>query len=376
MTVKEDTECSRALFAALAAVAVRDRGVGACGRSRADHDRLGVRREGRTWRRSTARRWPRPRSASSRSTPRAASTGASSRSSPATRRATTPAKAKSCAAGLIGQGADIMFVTCDVDFATPVVRRRSTRGMLAVAPCIGTDQMGPKRFGAKGKLAFSFGNVAQDEGAAMAEYAYKRRAGRRRRLATNNAARLLQERRPGVREPLHAARRQDRRRRRATRRAQNDVGNAVTPAQRRQGRRDRDVDRRSASCRRSSSGLRSLGNNTPILNSWAGDGTYWVHEEPEGDELLRRHLRLDRSATTRTRPSTRSPRQVKAGHRRLRHGRGGDRRRRRRDQAGRGIDERRRARRADGEVQEGADDLGARSASRRSCTRCSAASTA
>ena len=24
------------------------------------------------------------------------------------------------------------------------------------------------------------------------------------------------------------------------------------------------------------SGLRSLGNNTPILNSWAGDGTYWV----------------------------------------------------------------------------------------------------
>ena len=24
------------------------------------------------------------------------------------------------------------------------------------------------------------------------------------------------------------------------------------------------------------SGLRSLGNNTPILNSWAGDGTYWL----------------------------------------------------------------------------------------------------
>src|SRR5262249_27815632 len=32
---------------------------------------------------------------------------------------------------------------------------------------------GPKRYGAKGQLAFSFGNVAQDEGAAMAEYAYK-----------------------------------------------------------------------------------------------------------------------------------------------------------------------------------------------------------
>ena len=50
-------------------------------------------------------------------------------------------------------------------------------GKLTVAPCIGTDQMGPKRFGAKGRLAFSFGNVAQDEGSAMAEYAWKRAGG-------------------------------------------------------------------------------------------------------------------------------------------------------------------------------------------------------
>jgi hypothetical protein len=34
--------------------------------------------------------------------------------------------------------------------------------------------MGPKRFGAKGKLAFSFGNVAQDEGSAMAQYAWSK----------------------------------------------------------------------------------------------------------------------------------------------------------------------------------------------------------
>ena len=82
-----------------------------------------------------------------------------------------PAKAKSCAASLLGGGAKIMFVTCDVDFATPVVQEAINRGVLAIAPCIGTDQMGPKRFGAKGKLAFSFGNVAQDEGSAMAEFA-------------------------------------------------------------------------------------------------------------------------------------------------------------------------------------------------------------
>src|SRR5207244_5200783 len=95
-----------------------------------------------------------------------------------------PAKAKACAASLLGAGANIVFTTCDVDFATPVVQEAINRGVLAVAPCIGTDQMGPKRFGAKGKLAFSFGNVAQDEGSAMAEYAH-RRGWKTAALATN-----------------------------------------------------------------------------------------------------------------------------------------------------------------------------------------------
>ena len=83
-----------------------------------------------------------------------------------------PAIASACAAKLIGQGVDIIFTTCDVDFAAPVVQKAINAGKLTVAPCIGTDQMGPKRFGPKGNLAFSFGNVAQDEGSAMAQYAY------------------------------------------------------------------------------------------------------------------------------------------------------------------------------------------------------------
>ena len=66
------------------------------------------------------------------------------------------------------------MTTCDVDYAAPVVQESINAGKLTVAPCIGTDQMGPKRFGAKGRLAFSFGNVAQDEGSAMAEFAWKR----------------------------------------------------------------------------------------------------------------------------------------------------------------------------------------------------------
>ena len=42
-----------------------------------------------------------------------------------------PAKAKSCAAKLLGEKAEIMFVTCDVDFATPVVTEAINRGVLA-----------------------------------------------------------------------------------------------------------------------------------------------------------------------------------------------------------------------------------------------------
>ena len=85
-----------------------------------------------------------------------------------------PAKGKACAQKLIGQKADIMWVTCDVDWATPSIQPSLAAKKLTVAPCIGTDQMGPKRFGAAGKLAFSFGNVGQDEGGAMAEYAIRR----------------------------------------------------------------------------------------------------------------------------------------------------------------------------------------------------------
>src|SRR2546427_6471655 len=82
--------------------------------------------------------------------------------------------AKACALRLLGEKANVLFTTCDVDLAAPVVRAAIDRGVLAIAPCIGTDQMGPKRFGAKGRLAFSFGNVAQDEGSAMAQYAWSK----------------------------------------------------------------------------------------------------------------------------------------------------------------------------------------------------------
>jgi len=82
-----------------------------------------------------------------------------------------PERTRASALELIEGGADILWVTCDVDWATPSAQVGIAEGKLTVAPCIGTDQMGPKRFGDEGKLAFSFGNVAQDEGAALAQLA-------------------------------------------------------------------------------------------------------------------------------------------------------------------------------------------------------------
>ncbi len=188
------------------------------------------------------------------------------------------ARAKSCARRLLGRGADIVFVTCDVDFATPVVQEAINRRILAIAPCIGTDQMGPKRFGAKGRLAFSFGNVAQDEGSAMAEFAY-RRGWRTAALATNtllvyfkNVVQAFEKRFTQLGGRIVA--------RESYATGANNVNTAVS----RLNARRADVIVTStafAELPALVAGLRSLGNRTPILNSWAGDGTYWLPKDPE-----------------------------------------------------------------------------------------------
>ena len=188
------------------------------------------------------------------------------------------AKAKACALQLLDGGANIIFTTCDVDYATPVVQEAIKRGKLTIAPCIGTDQMGPKRFGSAGKLAFSFGNVAQDEGSAMAQYAWSRHwktAG----LATNtklvyfkNVVQAFEKRFKQlggkiVDKESYAT-------------GQSNVGPAVTR-----------LSSHKAAVYVTSTAfnelpafvqdMRSLHNNTPILNSWAGDGTYWVTNNPK-----------------------------------------------------------------------------------------------
>ena len=201
-----------------------------------------------------------------------------------------PARAKSCARQLLAKGAHIIFTTCDVDFATPVVQEAINRGKLAISTCIGTDQMGPKRFGrVKGRLAFSFGNVAQDEGSAMAEYAI-RRGWKEAGLATNtllvyfkNVIQAFDKRYAQLGGKVVA--------RESYATGANNVQLAVTKLNAKKA----DVYVTSTAFGELPafvSGFRTLGNQTPILNSWAGDGTYWVTQNPTGDQLLRRHLRL------------------------------------------------------------------------------------
>ncbi len=193
-----------------------------------------------------------------------------------------PATAKSCAASLLGKKADVIMTTCDVDYATPVVQEALNAGKLTVAPCIGTDQMGPKRFGAKGRLAFSYGNVAQDEGSAMAEFAWKR-GWRSASLATDtvivyfrNVVQAFKARWQRLGGTI------------VTEETYQSAGGSPASWQSlvtRLNARKADVIVTATAAAFGAqvpilNGLRTLGNTTPFLNSWAGDGNYWYTQNP------------------------------------------------------------------------------------------------
>ena len=192
-----------------------------------------------------------------------------------------PAIASACAAKLLGQGVDIIFTTCDVDFAAPVVQKAINAGKLTIAPCIGTDQMGPKRFGPKGNLAFSFGNVAQDEGSAMAQYAWAK-GWKSAALATDTVivyfkdvvkafkARFTQLGGKIVAQESYQSLGSTSQQNVITKLNGAKADVIVTATAGSFGALPQIV-----------AGLRTLDNQTPILNSWAGDGTYWVTKEPQ-----------------------------------------------------------------------------------------------
>jgi branched-chain amino acid transport system substrate-binding protein len=192
-----------------------------------------------------------------------------------------PDIAKACALRLLGDKANVIFTTCDVDLAAPVVREAIDTNHLAIASCIGTDQMGPKRFGAKGRLAFSFGNVAQDEGSAMAQYAWSK-GWRRAALATDTVIVYFKN----VVQAFKARWKQLGGKIVAEETYQSLGGNNVQNVVTRLNGVKSDVIVTSTAGAFGAlstmvSGLRSLGNNTPIINSWAGDGNYWLPTNPK-----------------------------------------------------------------------------------------------
>jgi branched-chain amino acid transport system substrate-binding protein len=185
---------------------------------------------------------------------------------------------KSCAAQLIQSGAKIALVTCDVEYAAAATQQFINKGILTMAPCVTTDQMGPQRFGTKGKLAFTVGGTAQDEGSAEAEYAYSR--GWRTAIVVKDNflvyfrdvsdafAKRFEELGGKVVD------------REAFTSFDKTIGNVISKV----APMKADVISfvtAFGELPQFVGGIRSAGNKTPIINSWGGDGTYWNPKSPK-----------------------------------------------------------------------------------------------
>ena len=187
-------------------------------------------------------------------------------------------KQKSCAAQLIQQGAKIALDTCDVEYGAAATQEFLNKGLLTIAPCTTTDQMGPQRFGAKGKLAFTVGGTAQDEGSAEAEYAYSR--GWRTAIVVKdnflvyfrNVSDAFAKRFEELGGKIVA--------REAFTSNDKTIGNVISKVA------PMKADLISfvtafGELPQFVGGIRSAGNKTPIINSWGGDGTYWNPKNPK-----------------------------------------------------------------------------------------------
>jgi len=190
-------------------------------------------------------------------------------------------KQKSCAAQLIQAGAKIALDTCDVEYGAAATQQFLNKGILTLAPCTTTDQMGPQRFGAKGKLAFTVGSTAQDEGSAEAEYAYSR-GWRTAIVVKDNFLVYFRD----VSDAF-AKRWQELGGKIVDREAftsfHKDIGNVISKVA---GEKADVISFVTAfgELPQFVGGIRSAGNKTPIINSWGGDGTYWNPKNPKVTE--------------------------------------------------------------------------------------------
>jgi branched-chain amino acid transport system substrate-binding protein len=187
-------------------------------------------------------------------------------------------KQQSCAAQLIQQGAKIALVTCDVEYAAPATQQFLNRGILTVSPCVTTDQMGPQRFGAKGRLAFTMGGTAQDEGSAEAEYAWAR-GWKTAIVVKDNLLVYFRD----VSDAF-ATRFQELGGKIVDRQAFTSFKKDIGPVISKVAGEQADVISfvtAFGELPQFVAGIRSAGNKTPIINSWGGDGTYWNPKNPQ-----------------------------------------------------------------------------------------------
>jgi branched-chain amino acid transport system substrate-binding protein len=191
-----------------------------------------------------------------------------------------PAKTKQGAIQWLQKKVDIGWVTCDVNYAAPAAQQFLNAGKLTVAPCLGTDELSPIRFGSKGKLGFSFGNAAQDEGAAAAEYAYKTKGWHSAVVVTDNLLRYFQDvckaftvrftELGGKIVAQESFTQGDKTINNVVSRVNNEKSDVIAFCTSFGGDQPAFV-----------SGLRSLRNETPIINGWASDGNYWWTQNPK-----------------------------------------------------------------------------------------------
>ena len=187
-------------------------------------------------------------------------------------------KQQQCAAQLEQQGAKIAIDTCDVEYGAPATQEFINHGILTMSPCVTTDQMGPQRFGAKGKLAFTVGSTAQDEGSADAEFAYSK-GWRTAIVVKDNFLVYFRE----VSDAF-AKRFQELGGKIVDRESftsfHKDIGNVISKVA---GEKADVISFVTAfgELPQFVAGIRSAGNNTPIVNSWGGDGTYWNPKNPQ-----------------------------------------------------------------------------------------------
>jgi branched-chain amino acid transport system substrate-binding protein len=190
-----------------------------------------------------------------------------------------PTQTKADALKLVTEGVNIGWVTCDVDAATPAITEFLAAKLLTVSPCIGTDQMGPSRFGAAGQLAYTFGNPAQQDGAAVAEYAISR-GWKTADVVTDKllvyfqnvcqAFTLRFKQLGGTIVDQESFTQGDK-----------TINNVATRVNGKPAKVIAFCTSFAADQPAFVSSLRTLGNNTPIIDGWASDGAYWWPKNPK-----------------------------------------------------------------------------------------------